>query len=70
MKDGVAPCGHEVDDMRHEKWRQEMTCYLIGCDKCSLHSKDTPLYYISSEDNIKHGLSIWAKYMLGELDYD
>lgn len=70
MKDGIAPCGQEVDDTRHEKWRQEMTCYLIGCDKCSLHPKDAPMYYVSSENNIKKGIAIWAKHMLGEPGYD
>jgi len=70
MRDGIAPCGQEVDDTRHEKWRQEMTCYLIGCDKCSLHLKDMPIYYASSDDNIKLALSIWAKHMLGEPGYD
>ena len=70
MKDGIAPCGQEVDDTRHEKWRQEMTCNLIGCDRCSLHLKGEPFYYVSSEQNMKHGLAIWAKHMLGELGYD
>ena len=70
MKDGIAPCGQEVDDTRHETWRQEMSCNLIGCDKCSLHLKGMPIYYISSENNMKKGIAIWAKHMLGELGYD
>lgn len=69
-RNGIAPCGQYVDDLRREWWRQEMSCNIIGCDNCSLHQKDEPMYYISSQENMKKGLAIWAKHMLGELEYD
>ena len=55
-KEGIAPCGNVVDDTRHEKWRQEFTCYLIGCKDCRLYNGNE--YY---KHDIKKGLSIWAK---------
>ena len=67
---GLAPCGQYVDDMRHEQWRQEMSCYIIGCDRCGLHRKGEPIYYVSSELNTKRGIAIWARHMLGEPGYD
>lgn len=69
-KTGLAPCGQYVDDLRHEWWRQEMSCNLIGCDRCGLHEKGKPIYYISSDHNMKKALALWARHMLGEPGYD
>lgn len=55
-KEGIAPCGHFVDDTIHESWWQEFTCYMVGCSSCKFY--DGTEYYKYS---MKKGLSIWAK---------
>ena len=65
IEDGKAPCGNFVDDTRREKWRQEFSCNLLGCEKCSLWDGKT-VYY---KENIKKGLSIWAKHQLETEEY-
>ena len=68
-KNGIAPCGNYVDDERHEKWRQECSCLFVGCKNCALY-KGGEIHYEGSDKDIKKGLSIWAKHMLGRPGYE
>jgi hypothetical protein len=68
-KGGIAPCGKYPDDTRHEQWRQEFSCCLVGCKSCGLYDGGT-VYYEYSKENMKKGLSIWAKHQLGRPGYE
>jgi hypothetical protein len=68
-KGGIAPCGKYPDDTQHEQWRQEASCCVVGCKLCGLYDGGE-IYYEHSEQNMKRGLAIWAKYELGRLGYE
>ena len=60
---GIAPCGKYPDDTRHEQWRQEFSCCIVGCKSCALY-EGGEIYYEYSEKSMKRGLAIWAKHQL------
>ncbi len=50
------PCGAESDSSPEERWKDEISCTLVGCRGCK-NFNGTEYY----QANVKKGVSMWAK---------
>lgn len=50
------PCGAETDSSPDEKWKDEIACTLIGCQKCK-NFNGIEFY----QSNVKNAIAMWAK---------
>jgi hypothetical protein len=57
------PCG--VIDDETETWKCEIACYMTGCKNCKNFNGTE--YYVQ---NMKKGISMWAKHELSEMNKD
>lgn len=59
---GQAPCGHHLDSLPNERWKDEIVCYSVGCKACKYHRADDTIHV---EPNIPKVVGLWVKHQKG-----